>query len=54
MHCVPLLSNPVGWLILGVASYFLYKSGKNAGKQEAEENKSEISGKALAEKPAKA
>ena len=53
MHCVPLLSNPVGWLILGTAGYFLYKSGKNAGKQEAEERKSEISGEALAGKPAK-
>ncbi len=54
MHCVPLLSNPVGWLILGTAGYFLYKSGKNAGKHEAEESKSEVSGKALAEKPTKA
>ncbi len=54
MHCLPLLSNPIGWLILGAAGYLLYKSGKKSGKQEAEESKSEISGKALAEKPAKA
>jgi hypothetical protein len=54
MHCLPLLPNPIGLLILGTAGYFLYKSGKNAGKQEAEESKSEVSGKAMAGKPAKA
>ncbi len=54
MHCVALIPNPIGLLILGTVGYLLYKSGKNAGKQEAEESKSEISGKALAEKPAKA
>ena len=53
MHCLPLLPNPIGLLILGTAGYLLYKSGKNAGKQEAEERKSEISGKALAERSAK-
>ncbi len=48
MHCLPLLSNPIGWLILGTVGYLLYKSGKKSGKQEAEESKS------VAEKPAKA
>jgi hypothetical protein len=48
MHCLPLLSNPIGLLILGTVGYFIYKSGKKSGKQEAEESKS------VAEKPAKA
>ena len=54
MHCVPLLSNPVGWLILGVAGYFLYKAGKSAGRQEGEEKESELPEKTPAGKPAKA
>lgn len=49
MHCVALIPNPIGLLILGTVGYFIYKSGKSAGKQEAEESKPEISGKALAE-----
>ena len=53
MHCVALIPNPIGLLILGTVGYLLYKSGKKSGKQEAEENKSEISEEALAEKPAK-
>jgi len=54
MHCLPLLPNPIGLLILGIAGYLLYKSGKSAGRQEAEERKSELPEEALAEKPAKA
>ena len=54
MHCLPLLSNPVGWLILGIGGYLLYKSGKSAGRQEGEEKKSELPEKTPAEKPAKA
>jgi len=48
MHCVALIPNPIGLLILGTVGYLLYKSGKKSGKQEAEESKS------VAEKPAKA
>ena len=48
MHCVALIPNPVGLLILGTVGYLFYKSGKKSGKQEAEESKS------VAGKPAKA
>ena len=49
MHCIPLIPNPIGLLILGAVGYFLYKSGKKSAKREAEGSKSEISEKALAE-----
>ena len=48
MHCLALIPNPIGLLILGTVGYFIYKSGKKSGKQETKENKS------VAEKPAKA
>ena len=48
MHCVALIPNPIGLLILGTVGYLLYKSGKKSGKQETEESKS------VAGKPAKA
>ena len=48
MHCVALIPNPIGLLILGTVGYLLYKSGKKSGKQETEKNKS------VAGKPAKA
>ena len=48
MHCLALIPNPIGLLILGTVGYFIYKSGKKSGKQETEENKS------VAGKPAKA
>ncbi|MBW2163307.1 MAG: hypothetical protein JRF43_02370 [Deltaproteobacteria bacterium] len=40
MHCVALIPNPIGLLVLGTVGYFLYKSGKKSGKQETEESKS--------------
>ena len=52
---VPLLSNPLGWIVLGAAGYLLYKSGKKAGQQGAEQNKKpESSNKRPKEKPVKA
>lgn len=34
---LPLLSNPVGWLVLGGAGYLAYKAGKSAGKKSEED-----------------
>ena len=36
---VPLFSHPIGWLILGVAGYWVYKSGKKAGNKEVGDKK---------------
>jgi hypothetical protein len=33
MH-IPLLWNPLGWAVLGVAGYLVYRAGKSAGKKE--------------------
>ena len=35
MH-VPLLMTPLGWVVLGAASYLVYRAGKKAGKKAAE------------------
>ena len=35
MVCVPFLTSPVGWVLLGVGGYALYKVGKNKGEKEA-------------------
>jgi hypothetical protein len=34
MFYIPLISNPVGWVILGLGGYALYKSGKKKGQEE--------------------
>lgn len=35
---IPLLtSHPVGWAVLGVAGYFLYKKGRKAGTKSADD-----------------
>ena len=34
---IPLLSNPVGWAILGGAGYLAYKAGKKAGLKNNED-----------------
>lgn len=34
MLYVPLTTNPVGWVILGLGGYALYKSGKKKGQEE--------------------
>jgi len=34
MIYIPLISNPVGWVILGLGGYALYKSGKKKGQEE--------------------
>ena len=33
--CVPLLGSPMGWILLGVGGYALYKVGKNKGEKQA-------------------
>ena len=35
MICTPLVTSPVGWLILGLGGYALYRSGKKKGEKEA-------------------
>ena len=35
MH-LPLLLNPLGWVVLGAAGYLVYRAGKKAGKKEVE------------------
>ncbi len=35
MLYIPLTSNPVGWVILGLGGYALYKRGKKKGEEEA-------------------
>lgn len=34
MFYLPLTTNPVGWVILGLGGYALYKSGKKKGQEE--------------------
>jgi hypothetical protein len=38
MFYIPLTTNPVGWLILGLGGYALYKSGKKKGQEEVAAN----------------
>ena len=38
MLYIPLTTNPVGWVILGLGGYALYKSGKKKGQEEAAAN----------------
>ncbi len=33
---LPLVSNPLGWAVLGAAGYVTYKAGKKAGMKEEE------------------
>ncbi len=35
MLYVPLTTNPLGWVILGISGYALYKAGKKKGQDEA-------------------
>jgi len=35
MLYLPLTTTPLGWLILGIGSYTLYKAGKKKGMDEA-------------------
>ena len=35
MLYVPLTTTPMGWLILGLGGYALYKKGKRVGEEEA-------------------
>ncbi len=35
MLYVPLTTNPLGWVILGLSGYALYKAGKKKGQDEA-------------------
>jgi hypothetical protein len=35
MIYVPLATTPIGWLILGLGGYALYKRGKKKGEEEA-------------------
>ncbi len=35
MIYIPFTTNPVGWAILGVGGYLLYKQGKKKGEEEA-------------------
>lgn len=34
MFYIPLTATPVGWLILGLGGYTLYKAGKRKGEEE--------------------
>ncbi len=34
MLYIPLTTNPIGWVILGVGGYALYKAGKKKGEEE--------------------
>lgn len=35
MFYIPLTTTPVGWVILGLGGYALYKSGKKKGREKA-------------------
>lgn len=35
MIYIPLTTTPVGWLILGLGGYALYKNGRKKGEEEA-------------------
>lgn len=35
MIYIPLTATPIGWLILGLGGYALYKRGKRTGEEEA-------------------
>lgn len=35
MFYLPLTASPLGWIILGVGGYALYKAGKKKGEDEA-------------------
>jgi hypothetical protein len=35
MHYTPFFLSPLGWVVLGVAGYLVYRSGKESGKKEA-------------------
>ncbi|WP_448871260.1 hypothetical protein [Desulfobulbus propionicus] len=35
MFHIPLTTTPVGWLILGLGGYALYRAGKKKGEEEA-------------------
>jgi len=35
MFYIPLTTTPIGWLVLGLGGYALYKSGKKRGEEEA-------------------
>lgn len=35
MLYIPLTTNPVGWVILGLGGYALYKAGKKKGEEES-------------------
>ena len=35
MIYVPLTATPIGWLILGLGGYMLYKKGRKSGEEEA-------------------
>ena len=37
MH-LPLLVTPLGWVVLGVSGYLLYKAGEKSGKKETEKS----------------
>ncbi|PHR27243.1 MAG: hypothetical protein COA36_09655 [Desulfotalea sp.] len=38
MFYIPLTTNPVGWVILGLGGYALYRSGKKKAQEEAAAN----------------
>ncbi|WP_321495680.1 hypothetical protein [uncultured Desulfobacter sp.] len=35
MFYLPLTASPLGWIVLGVSGYALYKAGKKKGQDEA-------------------
>ncbi|MBM9538702.1 hypothetical protein [Desulfobulbus alkaliphilus] len=35
MICIPLTTTPVGWLLLGLGGYALYRAGKRKGEEQA-------------------
>jgi hypothetical protein len=36
MVCTPLIATPIGWVVLGLGGYALYRFGKKKGEGEAE------------------
>lgn len=34
MTCIPLTATPLGWLLLGLGGYALYRTGKKRGAEE--------------------
>lgn len=47
MFYLPLTASPLGWIILGVGGYALYKAGKKKGEEEiAASQITEVPGKA--------